>query len=576
MTMRKRAGWRALAAGMASLVPGLAVWAGSAWAQTPTVAKDQKKVHYTNKTTFFLPVKIDDRTRGNLREVCLYVKRGEADWVRQETAPPTQSTFTYRVPQDGEYWFSVVTIDRAGKSTPADVAKEAPGIRVVVDTQAPVVDVDAEGDLLRCSVHDVHPDYTTLRLTFQDEQGERPLEAVPNKTGYFRSPGPAVHRGKLRVTAIDRCGNSATREVSLRNSPGPAPQVPPIGLTPAMRPEVSPAAGLKTSPQGSGPLHTAGFRPEPPVAPPPVILPPAAQKTESTVVIPDPGITRVDVPNFVPSPAPVINTLPPSAPSPSPTGPVMASGVSLPPALPPTPDTTPKQTISPAASSLPANASSANAPANRQLLNTTQAVVDYRIDQVGPSGVGKVEVYLTSDNGNTWQRVREDADRRSPAEIDLPGEGVFGIRLVVTNGNGFGGSIPRAGDQPTSWIEVDSTAPAVQLRDIEPLTLGGSLEVRWNASDRNLASEPVTLYYRAGRDGPWQVIARNVKNDGLYKWAFPRDQGSHFFVKIEVSDQAGNVARAETANAVALDMTVPQAQVVGISGAGQRPTPGGN
>src|SRR5207244_3761920 len=29
-----------------------------------------------------------------------------------------------------------------------------------------------------------------------------------------------------------------------------------------------------------------------------------------------------------------------------------------------------------------------------QLINTTHATLDYRIDQVGPSGVGKVEIYL--------------------------------------------------------------------------------------------------------------------------------------------------------------------------------------
>ena len=58
--------------------------------------------------------------------------------------------------------------------------------------------------------------------------------------------------------------------------------------------------------------------------------------------------------------------------------------------------------------------------------------------------MGKVEVYLTGDGGLNWQRLQEDPDRRSPAEIDLPGEGLFGIRLVITNGNGFGGTPPRA------------------------------------------------------------------------------------------------------------------------------------
>ncbi len=81
-------------------------------------------------------------------------------------------------------------------------------------------------------------------------------------------------------------------------------------------------------------------------------------------------------------------------------------------------------------------------PADRRIINTTHASIDYRIDTVGPSGVGKVEVYVTHDEGKSWRRVVEDVDRSTPADIDLPGEGLFGVRLAITNGNGFGGTPP--------------------------------------------------------------------------------------------------------------------------------------
>ena len=93
-------------------------------------------------------------------------------------------------------------------------------------------------------------------------------------------------------------------------------------------------------------------------------------------------------------------------------------------------------------------AATAAAPGNRKILNTRQASVEYRIDQPGSSGVGKVEIYLTSDQGQTWQRLKEDVAKRSPVDIELPGEGLFGISVVVTNGNGFGGSPPKNGQQP--------------------------------------------------------------------------------------------------------------------------------
>jgi hypothetical protein len=105
----------------------------------PSAAHDaqNKTKIYTNKNLFHLPVQIDPRTRGNLREVCLYVKTGSGDWVRQETGQPSVTHFSYRATQDGEYWFSVVTIDKNGRPNPPDVAQEPPGLQVVVDTQEP-------------------------------------------------------------------------------------------------------------------------------------------------------------------------------------------------------------------------------------------------------------------------------------------------------------------------------------------------------------------------------------------------------------------------------------------------------
>ncbi len=55
---------------------------------------------------------------------------------------------------------------------------------------------------------------------------------------------------------------------------------------------------------------------------------------------------------------------------------------------------------------------------------------------------------MTPDQGQTWHRLGEDLDKRSPADINLPGDGVFGIRIVITNGNGFGGRPPVRGDAP--------------------------------------------------------------------------------------------------------------------------------
>ena len=145
---------------------------------------------------------------------------------------------------------------------------------------------------------------------------------------------------------------------------------------------------------------------------------------------------------------------------------------------------------------------------------------------------------------------------------------------MVSNGNGFGGRAPMAGDQPHCWIEVDTQAPVVQLRDIEPVMNGSTIDLRWMVSDKNLGGEPVSIYYATRKEGPWLPVARNLKNDGLYRWQFPRDGSGQFFFRVEAVDMAGNVARGETPTPVMLDMTEPRASVLQINAVRAAGVPG--
>src|SRR5207302_9083969 len=75
--------WTVRALGLLVLVSAM-VLGGTARAQNAPSAQ-LPKMTYTKNTIFHLPVQMEERTRAALREVCLYVKCGTADWVRQET-----------------------------------------------------------------------------------------------------------------------------------------------------------------------------------------------------------------------------------------------------------------------------------------------------------------------------------------------------------------------------------------------------------------------------------------------------------------------------------------------------------
>ena len=92
-----------------------------------------------------------------------------------------------------------------------------------------------------------------------------------------------------------------------------------------------------------------------------------------------------------------IGNPPPSAPSvASSSMPVLAQAANLVPAAP-----------------VPPQAKTAQALP--RLVNSTRTTLDYKIEGVGPSGVGKVEIWITGDGGKTWNRKSEDPDMISPA-----------------------------------------------------------------------------------------------------------------------------------------------------------------
>jgi hypothetical protein len=215
---------------------------------------------------------------------------------------------------------------------------------------------------------------------------------------------------------------------------------------------------------------------------------------------------------------------------------------------------------SPRASGMPAAASV-------KIVNTTKIGLNYTLEEVGPSGVSLVELWYTLD-GRSWQRYGEDEDKTSPFQMEVNGEGAYGLTLVVRSGVGMGDRPPQSGDAPQMWIEVDLTKPVVQLLSVEPGrgTDAGNLTVTWQAYDKNLAATPISLSYAEQAEGPWKSMAAGLDNTGRYVWRIPSAAPYRFFVRVEAADRGGNIGRAETAKPIAVDLAIPKGRLQGVEG----------
>jgi hypothetical protein len=201
-----------------------------------------------------------------------------------------------------------------------------------------------------------------------------------------------------------------------------------------------------------------------------------------------------------------------------------------------------------------------------KMVNKKRIQFNFKIDDVGPSKVRSVEVWWTKERG-IWQKYEQEFKPDAPFEIEVAEEGRYGFTLVAVSGVGHAEARPQAADPPQVWVQVDLTPPVVQLVgvDVGSGVEKGTVTIRWRASDKFLAAQPITLSYGTGND-QWTTIAANIANDGRYVWKMPEGLPYQFPIRVEAIDMAGNVGSDKTQKDVIVDLSIPKARVIGIEG----------
>jgi len=458
-----------------AIVAGMGVSA-EARAQAPVTqtAAAMPTKYVVHNTLFHLPFKIGPAAQATSREMQLWMRDDSGHWKLVDRVAPSGNHFTCRVPRDGEYGFSIVTVDRRGVASPRNVTQRAPELMVVVEARqqtlpgtAPAAEVVPA---TAANMPSSTPDMIVPAFPVQRSGGNQPLPSVAESVAPTSEPAP------LPFAADNIAGpHSGTGMTMVKQSATPAP---------VSRPQSPPA--------------------------------PADIVTEIT----DQGM--------------------------------------------------PQEAELPGANTILTSDRTVKGPVVL-LVNNTHVSVEYNVGKAGPSGLAKVMVYGTSDQGRTWECLGEDADHHSPAEITLPGEGTYGIRMSGINGNGFGGKAPAAGEQPATTIEVDLTKPKIQGWKAG-LGKSGSVEVRWKITDKNLGNQAVSLFYRTGRTGAWKPMATKLKSEGTFRWSITQDLAPQYYIRLEATDLAGNLAHVESQNPVLVDRTAPDINVTGVSVIQNQPT----
>jgi hypothetical protein len=557
-----------------------------------TAGAAQPDVWHLNQKTFQIPIRFDAQRRAEIRELDLYVSHDQGQtWNLEGRAKPTDEFFPYAAREDGPYWFTVAVIDLKGQQTPPDIHAAPVGQRIVVDTVRPDVKMTAErqGDTIRVNwaITEEHPKPETLKLEYA-ESAEGPWTAVainPGPTGHADIQTAAAVTVRMQMQDMAENQGQAVRQVPGVNGTVTTAAPPPPVVAP-FPPPVPPLAGA-----GPSALPPP---PDPPPAPPVDRAASVSNWSPSHSVDPSPGALGA---SRTAPPPPLLGDNPPAAPAPVAVplaaAAAKASGNQVvaftqlkdqgPPPAPPGP--TSGQDAPPTAPHGPLP------PV--QIVNHRSVKLEFDVGKYGPSGLGGADVFVTTNDGTTWDPSPVDGGTVLPAPTDahagaavhgsvtvgLNQEGVtYGFYVVVKSKAGLGKPAPQPGDAPQIRVELDATPPeAVLLRPKADPLQPDTLILAWQATDKHLAANPITLEWSAqpGADGPWNVIGgKEMANTGQVRWRPSANAPPSVYLRLTVRDVAGNTAVAQTPEPVLIDLSVPEVSNIGLGGAGPAPSPG--
>ncbi len=490
----------------------------------------------TRQTAFAIPFTINPGEPPTEVQLLISTDQGK-NWQVYDRRAPTAREFLFRGSRDGEYWFSVRTIDSAGAAHPSGDPKAE--LMVLLDTIQPKVDFHAvvgpSGEIATTwGIFDENLDAETFQIHFQaivarseptppwqQVAVEKPVGSSKKQTFNGKTtwwPKTTSQAVTVRAVVRDLAGNAAevNRRVFLPRVASRGSGQPDLNST-TFVPPPNPFERRLSANNDSLPWHDQG-------------------KSGAATTV-------------QPNPTPQISNNFANFRSEEEQG----------------SQTTMQKK---ADDQIVRRRWKDRLPAGERLrmTNTTQFNLDYDVDAVGPSGVAKVELWATKDGGQTWENWGIDNDRQSPFTVEVDGEGLYGFSVSITSGLGFTSPPPNPGDLADIWVGVDLTKPTVQI-NAAPLGSGvnaGQVIIQWSATDQHFDERPISLFYSGPGGQKWIPIATDQPNTGTFNWRVDPSIGHEVHLLLQARDEANNISEHQLPQAINIEGLRPRGRIKGF------------
>jgi hypothetical protein len=205
--------------------------------------------------------------------------------------------------------------------------------------------------------------------------------------------------------------------------------------------------------------------------------------------------------------------------------------------------------------------------------------------RVTRSGVAKVHLWVNDGKGG-WKlapQAKATPEQIPPASAPeqtvriqhtVEKDGLYGFIVIPENGAGGKQDDPRPGDPAQFLIEVDTDLPHIKVKGhrVSPGgTVGPRVEIEWEATDKNLWEEPITLEFSTDKAGKWEPITSKLRNSGRYVWEVEDKNLWRVYVRATALDKAGNPSVHVYEKEILIDLEKPAATIERVQGAGGPP-----
>jgi hypothetical protein len=533
----------------------------------PMIAGLPAGVDVSNSRLHKLDIEYTAEQKKSIKYIELIVSKDQGQtWSTVDAVSPDKDHLNFQAKDDGLYYLNIVIVFKDGKRDPASPALDNRAIKMLVDSTVPVVRMNAvrqgEDIAVEWVIEDQYINDAATQVQYKstaNSLGEwvtvPPGNLSKNSTRFRPTVGGPLW---VRVVAADFAGNpgEAKKEV--------------LGGT---MPPVNPIATTAYSPETPAPMIPSGnSAPSNMVMPAPISVP----------------MNLAPVPTNPGSPLPLVPAANQgwSSASTGPTTPV------TPAPMPVIPTTTPVETGPAAIGSSQDHASTASnvapsfIPANVQVIRSPDFDLKYAVENTGPSGISRVDLYVTRDEGRSWVKWSTHDGKESPLKVKLSRgfdsnkEGDYGLKLVPISGVGLGDDVPTAGTPPDLRVRVDTIPPMIRIfpHTVAPNAVN-AVVLNWEARDQNFGANPISIDWSESLTGPWRSVQegeimpagvssanRGLPNTGSYTWTLPRNLPTHrVYLRISAVDAAGNPSQAVTREPITVDLMKPKARIVTIS-----------